>query len=76
MVNNHWVTEDNKENPLNPNGLLTDPEGILYEYSKSNNCITIYKHTKFIINKNAHYDKQNPQEILNQIINRNKKATK
>jgi hypothetical protein len=73
IVNNQWVTEDNDENPLNPQGLITNPESPLYEYSKSSNCITIYKHTKFIINKNAQYEKANPQDLLNQIIKQHKK---
>jgi|WetSurMetagenome_2_1015567.scaffolds.fasta_scaffold73561_4 hypothetical protein len=72
MVNNQWVTEDNSTNPLNPQGLITNPESLLYEYSKSFNCITIYRNTKFIINKDAKYDKPNPQDLLNQIIKQHK----
>ena len=72
MVNNQWVTEDNSTNPLNPQGLITNPESPLYEYSKSTNCITIYRNTIFIINKDAKYDKPNPQDLLNQIIKQHK----
>jgi hypothetical protein len=74
MINNKWISEDNTANPLNPHGLITNPESPIY--MKSINCITIYKHSKFIINKDAQYEKENPNEVLNQILNRNKTTEK
>lgn len=68
MITNKWVTEDNSENPLNPNSLLTNPESPLYNYANSNNCIAIYKNTKFHINKDAQYDSVQPKDILEQYI--------
>jgi hypothetical protein len=74
LINNKWVIEDNDTNPLNPHGLITNPESPIY--MKSSNCITMYKHTKFLINKEAEYEKIDPNEVLNQILKRNKPKTK
>ena len=72
MLQNKWISEENSENPLNPNSVLTDSESPLFNYANSRANLCIYKNSTFKIDKDTTFDTVKPRDIIEEMLKRNK----